>query len=146
MIKKWLSKISRTLWFMLGIIMMGIAYVGVVTPGIPWSTPTVVAAYCFARSNDAWHTWLMNHKLFGAFLRNWSSHRVFPLRGKWMMVVTMDVSIIMLWIMTQNIWLVISVGAIMIAVSVYTWRYPETVAEAEQRTQRGEKLGWLGRW
>lgn len=126
--------------------MLGIAYVGVVTPGIPWSTPTVVAAYCFAKSNKKWHDWLMNHKLFGAFLRNWQSHRVFPRKGKIMMVITMDVSLIILWITTQNIWLVLSVGMIMIAVSVYTWRYPESVTEAEQRVARGEKLGWWGKW
>lgn len=141
-----MQKLRRTVWFVLGLIMLGLAYVGIITPGIPWSTPCLVAAFCFAKSNDKWHAWMMNHRVFGAFLRNWGSHRVFPSKAKWMMVITMDVSIVMLWITTQNLWLVLTVGMVMILVSVWAWRFPNTLEEAQQREQNGEKLGWFGRW
>lgn len=142
---KW-QQTRKAAWFALGLFMLGLAYVGLVTPGIPWSTPTVAAAFCFAKSNKRWHDWLMNHKIFGPFLSQWGSHRVFPRRAKWAMVITMDVSIVMLWIMTQNIWLVLGVGVIMVLVSVWAWRFPESMPEAEQRVREGKKLGWFGRW
>jgi len=138
-----LAKFRKTLWFSLGILCLGIAYVGVVTPGIPWSTPTVGAAYCFAKSNDRWHRWLMNHPLFGPFLTNWSERRVFTRRGKWAMVITMDVSLIITYLTTGNLWLTAGLGLAMLLVAVWAWRFPSTREEADARVAEGKKLGWF---
>ena len=46
-----MHKIKKAFWFTLGMLFLGVAYIGVVTPGIPWSTPTVVAAYCLDRKS-----------------------------------------------------------------------------------------------
>lgn len=130
------------MWFSLGIIMLGIAYIGIVTPGIPWSTPSVAAAFCFAKSSKRWHDWLMNHPLFGAFLRNWSEKRVFPTRGKWMMVITMDISLVILILTTGNLWLAAGVGIVMFLVCVWAWRFPGSVEEYNRRKAAGEPVGW----
>jgi hypothetical protein len=138
-----MEKIKKAIWFTLGMICLGIAYIGVVTPGIPWSTPTVGAAYCFAKSNKKWHDWIMNHKLFGPFLRNWSEKRVFPTYGKWAMVITMDISLIVLWFTTGNWKLVAGVGLGMLLCAVWALRYPSSPEEYERRKQAGEKIGWF---
>lgn len=138
-----MHKIKRMLWFGLGLFFLGIAYIGVVTPGIPWSTPSVAAAWCFAKSNDRWHKWLMNHKLFGPFLVNWQERRVFPKAGKWAMVITMDVSLIILWFTTGNVVLTFSVAALMLVGGIWAWRYPGSVEEYNQRKLAGRKIGWL---
>jgi len=138
-----MQKFRKTLWFLLGLLLLGIAYVGVITPGIPWSTPSVGAAYCFAKSNDRWHKWLMNHRFFGPFLQNWTQKRVFPTKGKWAMVITMDLSLITLWITTGNFWLCVGVAMLMAAGAVWAWRYPGSLAEYEERLAAGAKIGWL---
>lgn len=136
-------KIKKALWFTLGMLLLGIAYIGVVTPGIPWSTPTVGAAYCFAKSSDRWHRFLMNHPLFGPFLRNWSEKRVFPSAGKWAMVITMDVSLLILWFTTYNWKLVGGVAIGMALCAIWALRYPSSVEEYELRKQQGLKIGWF---
>ena len=138
-----INKIKNYLWFTAGMICLGIAYIGVVTPGIPWSTPTVGAAYCFAKSNKKWHDFLMNHKLFGPFLRNWGEKRVFPAYGKWAMVITMDVSLIILWFTTYNWKLVLGVGIGMALCALWALRFPSTLEEADRRKAAGERLGWF---
>lgn len=138
-----MNKIKKYLWLTLGFICLGIAYIGVVTPGIPWSTPTVGAAYCFAKGSDRWHNWIMNHKLFGPFLRNWSEKRVFPLAGKWAMVATMDISLIVLWFTTYNWKLVAGVGLGMALCALWAWRYPHSEEEYQRRKAAGEKIGWF---
>ena len=70
--------IKKALWFSLGCILLVIAFIGVYLPGLPWSTPAVGAAFCFAKSSTRMHNWIMNHKLFGPFLTNWADKRVFP--------------------------------------------------------------------
>jgi len=138
-----MGKFKKTLWFGLGVVLLGVAYAGIVLPGIPWSTPAVGAAYCFARSNDRWHNWLMNHKFFGPFLQNWTQKRVFPVKGKWAMVITMCISLITLWFTTGDVTLCLGVAGLMAASAVWAWRYPGSVAEYEERMARGMKIGWL---
>ncbi len=138
-----MNRLKKVFWMTLGFIFLGIAYIGVVTPGIPWSTPTVVAAYCFAKSSERWHNWIMNHKLFGPFLRNWSEKRVFPMAGKWAMVATMDLSLIILWFTTYNWKLVLGVGLGMLLCAVWAWRYPHSPEEYQRRKDAGEKIGWF---
>ena len=138
-----MDKIKKAIWMTLGFICLGIAYIGVVTPGIPWSTPTVGAAYCFAKGSDRWHNWIMNHKLFGPFLRNWAEKRVFPTYGKWAMVITMDVSLIILWFTTYNWKLVAGVGAGMALCALWALRFPSTPEEYDARKAAGKKIGWF---
>jgi uncharacterized membrane protein YbaN (DUF454 family) len=138
-----MEKIKKAFWFTLGMFFLGVAYIGVVTPGIPWSTPTVVAAYCFAKSSKRWHDWIMNHPLFGPFLRNWSEKRVFPTYGKWAMVITMDVSLIILWFTTYNWKLVAGVGLGMALCAVWALRYPSSPEEYDQRKANGLRIGWF---
>ena len=61
--------IKKVLWFIAGMLCMGLAYIGLIVPGIPWSTPILGAAYCFAKSSKRWHDFLLNHRLFGPFIR-----------------------------------------------------------------------------
>lgn len=138
-----MDKFRKAMWFCLGMMCLGIAYIGMVTPGIPWSTPSVAAAFCFAKSSKRWHDYMMNHALFGPFLTNWSERRVFPLKGKILMVITMDISLIMLWFTTHNFWLVMGVGMLMAIVAAWAWRFPNTRAEADERLASGVKLGWF---
>ena len=84
---------------------------------------------------------MMNHRLFGSFLRDWSEHRVFPRRGKIMMFITMDISLIILWMTTQNIWLVVGVAAVMACTCAWAFRLPETRAQAiERRPNRADPV------
>ncbi len=41
--------IKKLAWGGLGFLSLGVAYVGVILPGIPFSIPAVFAAYCFAK-------------------------------------------------------------------------------------------------
>ena len=138
-----MKKVKKVFWFTLGIIFLGISYIGIVTPGIPWSTPAVCAAFCFSRSSDRMHNWIMNHQLFGPFLRNWSEKRVFPTAGKWAMIITMDISLIIIWITTQNIWYTLSIGLVMLLVAIWAWRYPSSVEEWQDRINKKLKIGWV---
>lgn len=134
---------KKAIYFTLGLVFLGIAYIGVIVPGIPWSTPTVIAAYFFAKSNDRMHNWMMNNKLFGPFLRNWKEKRVYPTLGKWAMVAMMDLSLIILWLTTKNWKAVAGLAITMALVAIWAWRYPGSEEEYERRKAAGEKIGWF---
>jgi uncharacterized membrane protein YbaN (DUF454 family) len=136
-------KITKVFWFILGIILLGIAYIGFIVPGIPWSTPAVGAAFCFAKSSDRMHRWIYNHKIFGPFLNNWKEKRIFPTKAKYLMVVTMLMSLIITWFTTKNIILILFVSILMIICIIWGWRYPGSEEEYERRVREGKKIAWL---
>jgi hypothetical protein len=138
-----MNKIKKMLWMTAGFIFVGIAYIGVVTPGIPWSTPSLIAAYCFSKSSERFHSWIMNHKLFGPFISNWNNKRVFPTIGKFAMFITMDISIIMVWLTTHNLKAVIYMSITFLLINIWAYRFPGSEEEYERRKKAGEKIGWL---
>lgn len=138
-----LEKIKKYLWFTAGILFLGIAYIGVIVPGIPWSTPSLIATYCFARSSKRFHDYMMNHKLFGPFIRDWQAGSVFPTNGKWFMFISMDVSLVIFWFATQNWKATLGMGIFFALIILWASRLPGSIEEAERRKEAGEKLGWF---
>jgi uncharacterized membrane protein YbaN (DUF454 family) len=110
--------IRKTLWLIAGFFCLGMAYVGVVVPGIPFSIFLVMAAYCFSKSSQRMHDWLYNHKYFGPFLTNWVQKKVFPTKGKYLMVIVMASSLAFLWFTTENIKAVAWSGGFMALVAI----------------------------
>jgi len=135
--------IKKYLWMGLGFLSLGMAYVGVIVPGIPFSIFLVFAAYCFAKSSKKWHDWLYNHKYFGPFLTNWTQKKVFPTWAKYMMIAVMSSSLAFLWFSTGNIKAVAWSGGFMALVAIWAWKYPGSVEEQERRVAAGEKIAWL---
>jgi uncharacterized membrane protein YbaN (DUF454 family) len=136
-------KLSKALWFATGILCIGVAFIGVVVPGIPWSTPTVIAAYCFARSSDRMHRWLYNHPRFGPFLRGWNEKRIFPRRLKYFMLATMSTTLLITGLATSNPMAVLWTGVFMLLVAVWAWRYPDSEEEYQRRVDAGKPVAWL---
>jgi uncharacterized membrane protein YbaN (DUF454 family) len=133
---------KKTLWKILGFLSLGMAYIGLVTPGIPWSIFVVGAAYCFAKGSPRMHAWIYGHPKFGPFLTNWTEKKVFPRKLKYLMLVTMSTTAIFLLITAPIKAFYWSAGFMML-VAVWAWRFPETVEEFEQRKQEGKKIGWI---
>ena len=137
-----ISKVKQFLWKILGFLSLGMAYVGLITPGIPYSCFVVFAAYCFAKGSPRMHAWLYNHKIFGPFLTNWSEKRVFPHRMKFFMLAMMSTSLIIMSF-TVPMRGVVYTGIFMLCVAVWAWRFPGSVAEHDKRITEGRKIGWF---
>ena len=138
-----LAKLKKFLYFALGCLCIAMAYIGVVTPGIPYSPFVVAAAFCFARSSERAHRWIMTHKIFGPFLTNWSTKRVFPQRLKYLMIGMMSLSLTLMMLGTVPLRGVVYTGIFMLLVAVWAWRYPSSVEEHDLRILQGRRIGWF---
>jgi len=134
---------KRYLWLALGFISLGVAYLGVILPGLPYSPFIVFAAYCFAKSSPRMHAWIMNHRIFGPFITNWNQKRVFPLKLKFFMLASMSVSLALMY--TGNVPMrgIIYTAVFMALVAIWAWRFPSTPEEYERRIAEGRKIGWF---
>lgn len=135
--------ISKHLYRLLGIVCVGFAYIGLVTPGIPFSIFLVIAAWAFAKSSASWHNWIYSHPIFGNFLKNWNEKRIFPTRGKILMVLTMSTTLVITWLTTLSYPAVMWSGSFMFIVAIWAMRYPGSEAEWERRKSAGKRIAWL---
>lgn len=133
---------KKALFFVLGWLCLIMAYIGIVTPGIPFSIFLVGAAYCFARSSKKMENWIYSHKTFGPFLFNWEKKRVFPQRAKYAMIAVMSSSLVIMYFFVPIKGLIYS-GIMMLLVAVWAWRYPNSVEEWQRRKDNNEKIGWF---
>ena len=138
-----MNNIKKYLYQALGFACIGMAYVGFVVPGIPFSIFLVIAAWAFAKSSPRMHAWLYNHPWFGEFLTNWTSKQVFPRKGKYAMVIVMASSLAFLWFTTYNVNAALWSGGFMALVAIWAWRFPDSVAEYEKRKKLGKRIGWI---
>ena len=133
---------KKLFWNCLGFLSLAMAYIGVITPGIPYSLFVVFSAYCFSKGSERMHRWLYNHKLFGPFLTNWSEKRVFPQKMKYFMLAMMTTSLVIMSF-TVPVKGVVYTGIFMACVAVWAWRYPNSVEEHDRRITEGRKIGWF---
>lgn len=134
---------KKIFWNICGFVLLGLAYIGLIMPGIPFSIFLVGAAYCFSKGSERMHKWIYNHKYFGPFLINWKTKRIFPLKMKYMMVIVMCSTLIFTWFTTHNLNAVIYSGIFMLLVAVWAWRYPSSETDYDLRIKNNKKIGWL---
>jgi uncharacterized membrane protein YbaN (DUF454 family) len=133
---------KKIFFFISGWLCLIMAYIGIVTPGIPFSIFLVGAAYCFARSSKKMENWIYSHKTFGPFLLNWERKRVFPQKAKYAMIAVMSSSLIIMYFVVPIKGVIYS-GLMMLLVAIWAWRYPSSVEEWQRRKDNNEKIGWL---
>ena len=128
----------KSLWLVCGFILLGIAYLGVILPGLPFSIPLVGSAYCFAKSSDRMHDWLYNHPFFGEFLTNFKDKKIFPTKAKYTMVAMMASSLAIMWFATENIIACAWAAGFMAIGAIWGWRYPGSEEEWIKRQKNGK--------
>ena len=111
----------------LGWFCVGLAFIGIFTPGIPTTPLLLVALWAFAKSSKRFHKWLINHKRFGPILRNWESHKVVPKNAKIIMVIMQISAVVIIQYTLNNVFITISLAVLLIFVAWYVIRLPSTV-------------------
>jgi uncharacterized protein len=126
-------RIWRSFLLVIGILSVALGVVGTVVPLLPTTPLLLLAAFCFARSSDRFHAWLLGNRWFGETIRNYRDGLGLPLRQKivtlailWVTVVTTSIFAVPLWPVR------ILLGAIATGVTVYLLSLPTRSAERKK--------------
>jgi uncharacterized membrane protein YbaN (DUF454 family) len=82
----------RFLWIAAGIICVILGTLGIFLPVLPTTVFFLLAAAAFAHGSDRLYFWIMNHRIFGAFISNYRRYHAVPVQTK-------IVSVSFLWLM-----------------------------------------------
>jgi uncharacterized membrane protein YbaN (DUF454 family) len=134
---------TKWLWRTLGLLNVGFAYIGMITPGIPTTTFLLLALWCFSKGSPKLYNWLYTHRKFGYYIRNWSEKRIYPKKAKYMMLFFCMVSLLWMGLSGVSLLGIIGTALFMLFWLVWAWRYPSTEGEHFIRTIEGKRIGWL---
>lgn len=112
----------------IGWICVGLGFIGIFVPGLPTTIFLIVALWAFTKSSKKLRIWLLNHKKFGPFLRDWQEHRVVPLRAKILMVILQTCVVIMVHYTFNNLFITIGLIVILVLVAGYVLSLPSKVS------------------
>jgi uncharacterized membrane protein YbaN (DUF454 family) len=74
--------LKRRTYLLFGFVALSLGVIGIPMPVMPTTPFVLLAAWCFARSSERWHQWLLANKTFGPLISNWDKHRCISLRTK----------------------------------------------------------------
>ena len=120
---------KKILLLSLGWLCVGLAFLGIFIPGIPTTPFLIVALWAFAQSSKKFHSWLLNHKMFGPILRNWESHKVVPRNAKILMVILQIFAVIMIQYSLNNIFITTALTLLLICVAWYVISLPSKIPD-----------------
>ena len=79
---------TAPIWFVAGLVSVGLGGLGVIVPGLPTTVFFIVAAACFSRSNKRFEAWVLGLPRIGPLVRDHRAGLGMPRRAK-VMAVTM---------------------------------------------------------
>jgi uncharacterized membrane protein YbaN (DUF454 family) len=73
---------KRRLLIGAGTLSTGLGIIGIFIPILPTTPFLLLAAACYMRSSERFYQWLINNRVFGAYVRNYIEGRGMPVRIK----------------------------------------------------------------
>lgn len=115
----------RLIWLAAGLICLSLGAIGAVLPLLPTVPFLLLATFCFARSSQRLHDWLVNHRFLGPPIVAWQKGGVIGRRAKFLasgsILATFVVS---LWLNASPVVLVIQ-ALVLSGVTFFIWSRPE---------------------
>jgi uncharacterized membrane protein YbaN (DUF454 family) len=117
----------KVLFNVLGCLAVLLAILGVFLPLLPTTPFLLLASACFARGSDRLHSWLLNHGVFGQYLRNFEAGRGIPRKAKIVASTLLWASLSWSMMRFDSIALRLALAATGIAVTIYLWKFLPTL-------------------
>lgn len=126
---------KKLLWKALGLFFVGMAYVGVITPGVPTTFFALLALWAFSKSSPKFENWVRTHKVIGKHIVNWEQKRLYPLEAKYAMMVFMFISLAFM-VMFSPIWVFVFCVFLFAAIIAWAFQFPSDEWEYKEWAKR----------
>jgi len=117
---KFSSKLTKRMLIAIGFFFVGIGVIGIFLPLLPTTPFFLLAAVCFARSSERFHKWLLNHKLFGKYIKGYQGKERIPAKIKILTICLLWVTIILSgFILLRELYVRVILFVIAIGVTIH---------------------------
>jgi uncharacterized membrane protein YbaN (DUF454 family) len=129
-----MKDLRKALLIFFGTLFVALGVLGMFLPLVPTTVFLLMAAYCYSKSSEKFHNWLLNNRWCGAYIKNYKSGRGISARQKASTIAILWASIgFSMWYVAGALWFNLLMLAIAVSVTVHllwikTYR-PENDAE-----------------
>lgn len=122
---------KKTILVILGSFCLGLAILGVFLPILPTTPFLLLSAALYARSSQKLYNWLLNHKIFGEYIRNFRKDKSIPLNIKILSISTMWLVMLysIFYVVNEKWYLQLLLAGIALGVSIYILSFRTKVKE-----------------
>ncbi len=128
------QRLQRWLLLACGFLSLGLGAAGVFVPLLPTTPFLLLASACFLRSSNRLHRWLLHHRWFGSYIRNYRDYKATTHRAK-------VIALILLWgsigyaalFVAQSLWLRLLLLVIAVGVTIHLVRLQTLTPEMVTR-------------
>ena len=114
----------RMVWLIFGFTALILAIIGIILPLLPTVPFLLLAAFCFARSSEKIHKWLLKHPKYGPPIHNWQNSGSISFKSKQLATICMLIALIIPIYLGLS-WLIISTQIfVLLCVLIFIWSRP----------------------
>jgi uncharacterized membrane protein YbaN (DUF454 family) len=117
--------IKRGFFLMIGLISLFLGLLGIILPLLPTVPFILLSTYCFARSNDRLHAWLMSHPWFEKAINDWHTKGAMKAKLKRKAALMTCLSFFVSMLLVPHLWLKLMLVTLLSALLVFLWQIPE---------------------
>lgn len=114
----------RWLWATFGILALGFAIIGIVTPILPTVPFLLLAAFFFSRSSERLHHWLLRHPVLGPPIENWNRSGAISSRAKLFATGSMIAAFAISLVLGLRPLILLIQGAVLCGAALFIWSRP----------------------
>ena len=109
----------RVFLVIIGSVSLALGVMGIFLPMLPTTPFLLLSAAAWVKASPQLYAWLLNHKVFGEYIRNFREHRAIPLRVKITSVslVWLTIGYCILRVVTEWWWAQLLMGLLAVAIS-----------------------------
>jgi uncharacterized protein len=116
------SSIARTALVICGSAALVLGIVGVFVPVLPTTPLLLLAAACYARSSVRLHDWLLQHPVFGEYIRDYGERRGMKPRAKVVAITALWLGIGISILVVGTFWLQLLLATVAVLVTTHILR------------------------
>ncbi|MBX3299489.1 MAG: YbaN family protein [Acidobacteria bacterium] len=112
--------IRKAVLIFTGTVCVGLGVLGIFLPLMPTTVFLLMAAYCYSKSSDRFHTWLLNNRWLGSYIKTYKSGQGISVRQKATSIAILWASIgFSIWMINGKLWVTLLLAAIAIAITIH---------------------------
>jgi len=124
--------VIKALYVALGTLTLGLGVLGIVLPLLPTTPMLLLTAYFYAKGSKRFHDWFVATWLYKRYLKNFAETRSMTRRGKWTLMIVVDVMLLIPFLTMPYLWIRILIVALAATKYLYFFTQVKTVKRVKK--------------